>query len=97
MNAQVGGLPTLDGQDPDQHDLPVGIHERLPSVPMPCDRGETGGVEKLENIRPRLADPVARKLAGGTGCGHRALLSAKNSPILPELPTLKKCRDPSHR
>ena len=95
MKAQGRWLLTLDGQDPDQHDQPFGIHERLPSGPVPFKQRKPGGMEKREKIPTRLPDPFAGKLAGGAGCGHGTLLSAKDSPILPQLPPLRKFRDPS--
>jgi pimeloyl-ACP methyl ester carboxylesterase len=95
MNAQVRWLLTLDSQDPDEHDQPFRIHERLPSGAMPFEQWELSGMEKFEKIPTRLAHPFARKLTGGAGCSHGALLSAKNSPILPQLALLIKCRDPS--
>ena len=96
MNAQVGLLLTRDRQDPDAHDQPCGIVKRLPALPVSFDRREMGGVEKLENICPGLADPLRRNLAGGAGCSHGALLSATDSAMLPHHTPLVKFRDPSN-
>ena len=95
MNAQVRGFPTRDGQNPDPHDQPFGIHERLPSKPVPFEQRKPRGTEKLEKMPTRVADPVSGQLASGAGCGHGVLLSARDSPILPQLALLVKCRDPS--
>jgi hypothetical protein len=95
MNAQVGWLLTRDRQDSDAHDHPCGVRERLPALPVSFDRRETDGVEPLENIGPGLADPLRRNLAGGAGCSHGALLSAKDSVSLPQHTPLGKFRDPS--
>ncbi len=62
---------------------------------MSFDRRETGGLEKLEEIVTGLEDLCGGNLAGGTGCSHGALLSAKDSPILPQPAPLVKFRDPS--
>ncbi len=64
-------------------------------VTQAFDRRETGGLEKLEEIVAGLADPWGGNLAGGTGCSPRTLLSAKDSPILPQPAPLVKFRDPS--
>jgi hypothetical protein len=95
MNAHVRWLLTHDGQDPNQHAQPFGIHERLPLGPMPFEQWKTDGVEKLAKIPTRVTDPLAGKLASGAGASHEALLSPKDSLLLPPLARLVKFRDPS--
>jgi hypothetical protein len=78
-----------------QHDQACGILEGLASLPMSFNRRERGGLEKLEEIVAGLADSCGGNLAGGTDCSHGALLSAKDSSILPQPAPLVKFRDPS--
>lgn len=97
MNAQVSWRFALDGQHSAQPDQPFGILERFASWPVSFDRRKTGGLEKLEAIITGLADPCGGNLAGRADCSHGALLSAKDSPILPQPAPLVKFRDPSHK
>ena len=83
MDAQVRGLLTFDREDPDQHDQPFRIHERLASVPVAFDRREMGGLKEFEKVLPGLADSLGGDHAGGAGRGHGALISANNSTMLP--------------
>jgi hypothetical protein len=97
VKAQVALFLAWDSQHAAQHDQPFRIRALLPAWPRSVDRWETGGAEKLENIRPGLVDPGGGHLAGGAGRGHGALLSAQDGTSLPQLAPLAKCRDPSYK
>jgi hypothetical protein len=47
VHTEVGWLFALDCQDPDQHDQPFGIRERLPALPMAFDWREASNLEEL--------------------------------------------------
>jgi hypothetical protein len=94
VNAQVGLLLALHGQDPDQHDQLFGILERPPALAVSFDRRKTGRVEELEKVLTGLVDPLGRNLAGGAGRGHAALLSAKDGAILPQRTPLANSATP---
>jgi hypothetical protein len=63
---------------------------------MAFDWREVGRLEELVKVLTGLADPRGGNLAGRADGGHRPLLSAKDSPIPPQLASLVKFRDPSY-